>query len=105
MVPVQRADVFWFVNSGYLFFSALSHSIKSCGFQVPVAVGIVAGRGVCGPLLFGRVARPPKVFWPAVCVSLNLAADSVPSDGVLAADTGMTVPPPPLWSFTIHDDL
>ncbi len=47
---------------------------------------------------------PPAVLRSAACVSLNLAADSVPSDGVLVAYTGVTVPPP-LWSFTTNDDL
>ena len=61
MVPVQRADVFWFVNSGYLFFAPLSHSIKSCGFQVTVAVGVVAGAAVVLAVSFHARRPPPKV--------------------------------------------
>ena len=57
-----RTDVFWFVNSGYLFFAALSHSIKSCGFQVPVAVALVFGARVMLAATF-QVRRPtPKVI-------------------------------------------
>ena len=46
--------------------------------------------------VFGDGASKPASNPPtgsAACVLPNLAADSVPSDGVLVADTGMTVPP------------
>ena len=91
-------------KSRIFIFSALSHPIKSCGSQVPVAVALVFGARAILAVSF-RVRRPtPKVIWPATCVSLNLAADSVPSDGILVADTGMKVYPPPLWSFTTNHD-
>ena len=61
MVPAQWADVFWFVNSGYLFFAPLSHSIKSCGFQVTVAVGVVAGAAVVLAVSFQARRPTPKV--------------------------------------------
>ena len=62
MVPVQRADVFWFVNSGYLFFAPLSHSIKSCGFQVTVAVALVFGARVMLAATFQARRPTPKVI-------------------------------------------
>ncbi len=66
--------------------------------------GVLGGERGPWLFLFRRDARPPRWFGLRHGFCRILAADSLPSDGVFVAYTGVAVYPPPLWSFTTNDD-